>query len=83
MNEDTALLQFKSKPSKSLSEADAIAQFITIPDSEKCAKCHQSTVSNNGTIYPDKYFDAPWGKPQVQVCESCFDGSIKASQGFY
>ena len=66
-----------------MNEAEAIAQFITIPDKDKCAKCSKSTVINNGTVYPDKYFDAPWGKPQVQVCVACFDSEIKLSQGFY
>lgn len=66
-----------------MDESEAIAQFITIPDSEKCGKCGMSTVSNNGNIYPDKYFDAPWGKPQIQVCVACFDIEIKSNQGFY
>ena len=88
MNEGTALLQFKSKPiiSKSLSETEAVAQFITISDSDKCTKCSSRLMRAkdvpSGTKI-ENYFDAPWGKPQVEICVACFDGSIKASQGFY
>ena len=81
MNEGTALLQFKltPKPSKLLSEDEALSQFITIPDSEKCGKCGRKIFNPSG----DTFADAPYGKPQIEICESCFDGSIKASQGFY
>lgn len=68
-----------------MNEAEAIAQFIKVSDSEKCGKCVRMLIrapDNNGRT-PDKYFDAPYNKPQVELCESCFDGMIKSTQGFY
>ena len=69
-----------------MNEAEAIAQFITIPDSDKCGKCSSRLMRAKDLppgVKVDTYFDAPWGKPQIEICIACFDGAIKATQGFY
>lgn len=61
-----------------MNEEEALAQFITIPDSEKCGKCKKRISKSIDNVYPDKYFDAPWDKPQIEVCMTCFDNDIKS-----
>jgi hypothetical protein len=85
VNEAEALAQFAKistvspvETVKSMTESEALAQFITIPDSEKCGKCNNRLTKQIGNVYPDKYFDAPWGKPQMEVCVTCFDNDIKS-----
>jgi hypothetical protein len=65
-----------------MDEYEAISQFVTITDNEKCGKCSKR-IHIKYNIYPDRYFDAPYNKLQIELCESCFDGMIKYNQGFY
>lgn len=69
-----------------MNETEALSQFITISDSDKCGKCSSRLMRAKDVppgVKVDKYFDAPWDKPQLEVCVACFDGEIKSNQGFY
>jgi hypothetical protein len=64
---------------RAVNEAEALAQFVTIEEKDKCGKCATRLVRKlPDNTSPDKYFDAPWGKPQVEVCVTCFDNDIKS-----
>jgi hypothetical protein len=61
-----------------LNEAQAISQFITIPDNEKCPKCGRR-IEQGGDIFTD----APIDTPHVQVCEMCFDSDLRSRNRFF
>lgn len=66
-----------------MNEVEALSQFINITDDGiRCQKCGSKLLQNSGP-YKDKYFDANWGVPQIQVCETCFDNDIKSRWGYF
>lgn len=80
MNESEALSQFVIKPVQStpMSESEAIAQFITVQDKDKCGVCGRQIIRKTNDVYPGVYFQAPSDGPQIEVCERCFDNDIKS-----